>query len=141
VSTARPSFFDPCLPVLGRIPPKGPDWVHQAKLDGYRFLIGKIGQRVRLYAKSGAEWSDRLPGLVAAFAELRTDFILDGELCLCDDRGRPDFRALHAEMRQRRPDTSQIKNSGTTAELAASCAGAGDYDLSRLAGFAEIAQR
>jgi bifunctional non-homologous end joining protein LigD len=108
VSTARPSFFDPCLPVLGRTPPKGPGWAHQPKLDGYRFLIAKLGQRARLYSKSGAEWSDRLPGLAEAFAALRTDFILDGELCLCDDRGRPNFRALHAEMRQRRPDTARM---------------------------------
>jgi ATP-dependent DNA ligase len=104
----RLSYFDPCLPVLGRTPPKGSDWVHQPKWDGYRFLIAKIGQRVRLYSKSGAEWSDRLPGLVEAFAGLRTDFILDGELCVCDARGRPNFRALHGEMRQRRPDTSQM---------------------------------
>ena len=57
----------------------------------------KIGQRVRLYSRSGTEWSDRLLGLAEAFAALRTDFILDGELGLCDDRGRPIFRALHAE--------------------------------------------
>jgi hypothetical protein len=49
-----------------------------------------------------------LPALVEAFAALRTDFILDGELCLCDDRGRPNFRAFHAEMRQGRPDTSRM---------------------------------
>jgi hypothetical protein len=29
-------------------------------------------------------------------------------LSLCDSRGRPDFRALHAEMRQRRPDVSRM---------------------------------
>jgi ATP-dependent DNA ligase len=75
---------------------------------GYRCLIGKIRQRVRLYSKNGAVWSDRLPGLVEAFAALRTDFMLDGELCFCDDRGRPNFRALHTEMRQRRPDTSRM---------------------------------
>lgn len=34
--------------------------------------------------------------------------VLDGELCVCDDRGRPNFRALHAEMRQRRPDVSRM---------------------------------
>jgi len=45
---------------------------------------------------------------VEVFAALRTDFILDGELCLCDGRGRSDFGALHAEMRQRRPDTSRM---------------------------------
>ena len=49
-----------------------------------------------------------MPGLVEAFAALRTDFILEGELCFCDGRGRSDFRALHAEMRQRRPDTSRM---------------------------------
>jgi hypothetical protein len=63
VSTARLSFFDPRLPVLGRAPPKGPGWAHQPKWDGYRFLVAKLGQRIRLYSKSGAEWSDRLPGL------------------------------------------------------------------------------
>src|SRR5262245_47501936 len=103
-----PSYFDPCLPVLGRAPPKGPDWVHQLKLDGYRCLIAKIDQRVRLYSKNGIEWGDRLPGVMEAFAALPTDFILDGELCLCDDRGQPIFRALHAEMRRRRPDTSRM---------------------------------
>src|SRR5262245_27123891 len=70
--TMRPSYFDPCLPVLGRTPPKGSDWVHQLKLDGYRCLIAKIGQRVRLYSRNGTEWSDRLPDLVEAFAALRT---------------------------------------------------------------------
>jgi len=76
-------------------------------MDGYRCLVAKIGQAGPPVFK--AEWSDRLPGLVEGFAALRTDFILDGELCLCDARGRPDFRALHAEMRQRRPDNSRMR--------------------------------
>src|SRR5262245_48601408 len=78
-------------------------------MDGYRCLVAKVGHRVRLSSKNGTEWSERLPELVEAFAALRTDFILDGELCLCDTRGRPDFGALHAEMRQRRPDTSRMR--------------------------------
>jgi bifunctional non-homologous end joining protein LigD len=104
----RPTSISPCLPILARVPPNGPGWVHQCKLDGYRFLIAKHGDRVRFFSKSGTEWSERLPALVEAFAALRTDFTLDGELCLCDDRGRPDFRAFHGEMRQRRPDTSRM---------------------------------
>jgi bifunctional non-homologous end joining protein LigD len=109
VPTVRSSFFDPCLPVLGRAPSKGPGWVHQPKWDGYRFLVAKLGQKVRLYSKSGAEWSDGLPGLGEVFAALPADFVVvDGELCLCDSRGRPDFRALHAEMRQKRPDVSRM---------------------------------
>jgi hypothetical protein len=50
-----------------------------------------------------------LAGLAEAFLELPTiSAVLDGELCICDDRGRPDFRALHAEMRQSRPDVSRM---------------------------------
>jgi len=48
-------------------------------MDGYRCLVGKVGQRVRLYSRNGTEWSDRLPGVAEAFAAVRTDFILDGE--------------------------------------------------------------
>ena len=47
--------------------------------------------------------------MAEAFAALPTDSaVLDGELCLCDSRGRPDFRALHTEMRQGRPDVSRM---------------------------------
>jgi len=42
VSTVRPSYIDPCLPTLGRAPPTGPDWVHQAKWDGYRLLVADL---------------------------------------------------------------------------------------------------
>src|SRR5262245_51411050 len=72
------------------------------------FLSRKLASAFAFIQKSGAEWSDRLPDLAEAFAALPTDFILDGELCLCDGRGRSDFGALHAEMRQRRPDTSRM---------------------------------
>jgi hypothetical protein len=68
--------------------------------DGYRCIIVKDGLRVRLFSKDGTDWTDRLSPLAEAFAELPTrSAVLDGELCLCDDRGRPDFRAFHAEMR------------------------------------------
>ena len=105
MSTVRPKLISPYLPILARVPPNGPGWVPQCKLDGYRFLHG---HRVRFFSKGRTEWSDRLPALVEAFATLQTDFILDGELRLCDDRGRPDFRGFHAEMHQRRPDTSRM---------------------------------
>src|SRR5262245_31047252 len=72
------------------------------------FLSRKLASAFAFIQKSGAEWSDRLPDLAEAFAALPTDFILDGELCFCDGRGRSDFRALHAEMGQRRPDTSRM---------------------------------
>jgi bifunctional non-homologous end joining protein LigD len=58
--SVRPAFVNPRLPVLSQHPPKGRDWVHQAKWDGYRCLIVKDGPRVRLFSKRGTEWTDRL---------------------------------------------------------------------------------
>lgn len=79
----------------------------QPKWDGYRLLVAKDSGRVRLFSKSGTAWTDRLASLAEAFLELPTIFaVLDGEPCDCDDRGRPDFNAVHAEMRQSRPDVS-----------------------------------
>jgi ATP-dependent DNA ligase len=43
----------------------------------------KEGTRVRLYSRHGAEYTDRLPTMVEAFAKLPTQSaIVDGELCL-----------------------------------------------------------
>ena len=62
----------------------------------------KDGSGVRLYSKSGAEYSNKLPGMRKAFAELPTNSaILDGEVCLIDPRGvanfyRSDYPNAHA---------------------------------------------
>jgi bifunctional non-homologous end joining protein LigD len=74
------------IPTYANTPPKGDAWLHEPKWDGYRFQIVKNGDKIRLYSKSGADWTDRLPAMVEAFAELQTRAaILDGELCICDD--------------------------------------------------------
>jgi hypothetical protein len=55
---------------------------------------------VRLYSRHGAEYTDRLSGMVEAFGKLPTQSaILDGELCLIDPRGAAHFyqRAVFAE--------------------------------------------
>ena len=107
--TTRFTFVYPCLPVLGQVPPTGPGWAHQPKWDGYRLLVAKDGNKIRLFSKGGTEWTERLTGLAEAFLELPTlSAVVDGELCICDDRGRPDFHALHAEMRHGRPDVSRM---------------------------------
>jgi bifunctional non-homologous end joining protein LigD len=66
----------------------GNHWQHEPKWDGFRFQIIKDGGDVRLYSKSGAEYSDRLPAMVEALAELPTRApILDGKLWRIDPWG------------------------------------------------------
>src|SRR5215813_696505 len=105
----RPTFVRPHLPATAVRPPRGPDWVHEPKLDGFRFQVVKDGDRVRLHSKSGAEYTERLPGMVDHFKRLPTrSATLDGELCLIGADGRPRFYKLLYEMRTRWPDEDQM---------------------------------
>ena len=88
-------FLPLCIPTSAKVPPTGADWLHEPKLDGYRGLVTKDGRDVRIYTRGGYDWSKRLPAVAAAFLELPCRAaILDGELCVPDARGVPDFRGL-----------------------------------------------
>jgi ATP-dependent DNA ligase len=53
-------------PASAARPPAGSDWLHEPKWDGFRFQVIKDGRNVRLYSKSGAEYSSELPGMHGA---------------------------------------------------------------------------
>ena len=57
----RLAFVRPLSPSAAVRPPKGDDWLHEPKWDGFRFQIIKDGNQVRLYSRHGAEYTDRLP--------------------------------------------------------------------------------
>jgi bifunctional non-homologous end joining protein LigD len=90
------TFIEPCTPIAAHSIPTGDEWLHEPKLDGYRMQVVKEDRTVRLFSRRGAEWSKRLPGLVDALRAIPTkSVILDGELCLPDAGGVPDFVGLH----------------------------------------------
>jgi ATP-dependent DNA ligase len=41
-------FVDPCIPTLAAKPPSGPDWVHEIKHDGFRLIVRRDSNAVRL---------------------------------------------------------------------------------------------
>jgi bifunctional non-homologous end joining protein LigD len=107
--SARLAFIRPCVPSTASRPPRGEGWCHEPKWDGFRFQVIKDGAGVRMYSKSGAESTARLPRMVEAFGKLPTQSaILDGELCLIDPRGAAHFYRLMAQMRTSSPDESQL---------------------------------
>jgi bifunctional non-homologous end joining protein LigD len=106
---SRLAFIRPLSPSAAVRPPKGDDWLHEPKWDGFRFQVIKDGSEVRFYSRHGAEYTERLPGMTEAFAKLPTRAaILDGELCLIDPRGAAHFYRLMAQMRTSSPDESQL---------------------------------
>jgi hypothetical protein len=45
-------FIDPRIPTLAAKPPSGPGWVHEIKHDGYRLIVRRDGEAVRLPPKT-----------------------------------------------------------------------------------------
>jgi bifunctional non-homologous end joining protein LigD len=61
--------------------PRGEDWFHEIKLDGYRFLAHVDGRQVNLYTRRGLDWSDHFPEVSRALATAELgQCVLDGEM-------------------------------------------------------------
>ncbi len=80
-------------------PPDGTDWISEVKFDGYRLIALKRGSAVRLFTRSGQDWTDRLPVVARAVAGLAArDATLDGELVALQPDGLSSFPALQAAL-------------------------------------------
>src|SRR5215210_8954378 len=78
--------------------PRGPGWVFEPKLDGFRCLVCTHDG---LRARSRRGW-DMTPLLGELTAALPQDVQLDGELVALDEDGRPDFHRLSSRMLHKR---------------------------------------
>lgn len=87
--------------------PVGPGWSFEFKWDGVRALAVITPTAVHLYARSGAEITTAYPehlGLREALAgDGITDAVLDGEIVVLDEDGRPSFAELAERMHVREP--------------------------------------
>jgi bifunctional non-homologous end joining protein LigD len=93
---SKPPLFEPVqLATLVNHVPGGGDWMHETKYDGYRALIAAGGGKARLYTRTGLDWSDKFPRLIAAAGKLEVSCaLIDGEIVVLNAEGRPDFSAL-----------------------------------------------
>jgi len=89
-----PQFIAPQLATLVTEPPKTGNWVYEVKHDGYR-MLARFSDGVRLFTRSGREWTDKLPHLAAALEKLKLkDTWLDGEIVVPGPDGRSSFQRL-----------------------------------------------
>jgi ATP-dependent DNA ligase len=58
-----------CQPVENA--PSGPQWLHEIKLDGFRMAARIDHGRAQLLTRTGLDWSDKYPSLVAALANVK----------------------------------------------------------------------
>ena len=93
--TLPPGFIAPCLPINAPQSPSGDLWLHEIKHDGFRVIARKIGERVKLYSRSGNDLTYRFPLIVEALARLRSrSCIIDGEAVACRGDGLSSFDLL-----------------------------------------------
>ncbi len=90
-----PKFREPQLATLVDSVPAGNRWMHEIKFDGYRLLIAVAGSEVRIYTRSGKDWTDKFAPLATAFSQLGLpSALIDGEVVAYGDDGNPDFSSL-----------------------------------------------
>jgi bifunctional non-homologous end joining protein LigD len=88
-------MYDFCLPTRGLQVPAGPEWLHEIKYDGFRMLVQRDGERVRLITRGGYDWTKRYPWIVqAALKNRHKHFVIDGEAVILGVDGYSDFNAL-----------------------------------------------
>jgi bifunctional non-homologous end joining protein LigD len=85
-------FIEPCLPSQAKVPPSGPDWIHEIKHDGFRIMARRDAAGVRLISRKGNDLTRRFPFIAIAVAALPVPpCLIDGEAIVSDDDGLAIF--------------------------------------------------
>jgi len=86
---------EPMLAETREQPFSKPGWLFELKLDGYRVRAGRDRGETRLLTRKGNDIAAAFPELAHALAALPFEgFILDAELVVPDEAGRPSFQRL-----------------------------------------------
>src|SRR5438445_313295 len=96
----RPEEAEPMLAETRERPFRKAGWLFGLKLDGYRVRAARDGGEAQLITRHGHDIAETFPEIARALAALPyDDVILDGELVVPDDAGRPSFQRLQNRAR------------------------------------------
>ena len=91
-----PGFIKPQLATLKSRAPKGDQWLHEIKYDGYRVQVRLNGGRKKVFTRNGLDWTKRFTEIAGALA-IPGEAIIDGEVVVVHE-GRTNFSELQAEL-------------------------------------------
>ena len=95
--------IDPMKAVLGSLPDPSDDehWAYEVKWDGYRTVAFVDGGALRLQSSRQLDVTAKYPELAGLADDVHgTSAVLDGELVVMDERGRPRFELLQRHEQQ-----------------------------------------
>lgn len=93
------AFVEPMLATRSEKAPASDAWIHEIKYDGYRIQAAVSGDSVRLYTRTGLDWTGKFQSVADALAALNLkDVLLDGEMAVAQASGKTDFSALQKSL-------------------------------------------
>lgn len=98
-----PGAIEPQLATLVEEPPRGEDWLHELKFDGYRVLCEVRDGKIHIWTRNGKDWTDRFTPVAEAVAQLPVrEALLDGEVAVLEPDGTTSFQALQNALTESR---------------------------------------
>lgn len=89
-----PQGIKPMLATPVKEPFDHKDWIFELKWDGYRAIAEIRDEGVSLYSRNRISLNQRFPSIVDSLKKFGFEAVLDGEIVVVDDQGRPDFQML-----------------------------------------------
>ncbi|MEO6327308.1 MAG: DNA ligase D [Ginsengibacter sp.] len=79
-------------------------WLFEIKWDGYRAIAEIEIDNIKLYSRNGITFENSYPLVVRELKAIKENCVLDGEIVVINDEGRPEFQLLqHYEDNTHRP--------------------------------------
>ncbi|HEY4198546.1 MAG TPA: DNA polymerase ligase N-terminal domain-containing protein, partial [Mucilaginibacter sp.] len=94
IRKAMPLSVKPMLCTLTKDVVQDEDYLYELKWDGYRIVSYIKDGKVRMDSRSALDYTKKYPPVAKALKELSHDAVLDGEVVVFNEEGKPDFDAL-----------------------------------------------
>jgi len=89
------SFIEPMKAQLTDLPAfNSPDWIFEIKWDGYRAIAEINKSENKLYSRNGLTFDKAYPKVFEALKSIKADTVIDGEIVVFDENGKPNFQKL-----------------------------------------------
>lgn len=94
IKKSMPKSIKPMLCTLTKEVVSDADYLYEVKWDGYRIISYIENKKVRMDSRSALDYTRKYPPVANALKELGHDAVLDGEVVVFNEEGKPDFDAL-----------------------------------------------
>jgi bifunctional non-homologous end joining protein LigD len=94
IKKAMPNSVKPMLCTLTKEMVPDDDYLYEVKWDGYRIISYVDNGKVRMDSRSALDYTKKYPPVAKALKDLKHNAVLDGEVVVFNEEGKPDFDAL-----------------------------------------------